>query len=68
MASRDRGSSSLSPLLRARGSSKYPKCPSCERRMTVKQVMPVLFTRELDEVIYRCEDCDTETKRTVKRR
>jgi len=36
--------------------------------MTVKQVTPVLFTRELDEVIYRCEDCGTETKRNVKRR
>jgi hypothetical protein len=44
-----------------------PVCPQCQRRMTVKQVSPVLFATELDDVIYGCEDCATEAKRTVKR-
>ena len=35
--------------------------------MTVKQVTPVLFASELDDVIYGCEECGTEVKRTVKR-
>jgi hypothetical protein len=35
--------------------------------MTVKQVNPLLFTSNIDDVIYRCEDCGTEVKRTVKR-
>ena len=39
----------------------------CERRMTVKQVTPVLFASGLDDVIYGCEKCGTEAKRTVKR-
>ena len=34
--------------------------------MTVKQVAPVLFASELDDVIYGCETCATEAKRTVK--
>ena len=35
--------------------------------MTVKQVTPVLFASDLDDVIYGCETCGTEVKRTVKR-
>jgi hypothetical protein len=35
--------------------------------MTVKSVTPVLFASGLDDVVYGCEDCGTETKRTVKR-
>ena len=35
--------------------------------MTVKQVAPVLFASNLDDVIYGCEKCGTEAKRTVKR-
>ena len=65
MSTQERGPSSggLPPLL----GKKNPPCPSCERRMTVKQVTPVLFASELDDVIYGCEDCGTEVKRTVKR-
>jgi hypothetical protein len=48
-------------------SSKNPPCPTCERRTTVKQVTPLLFASELDDVIYGCEECGTEVKRTVKR-
>ena len=46
---------------------KNPACPKCQRRMTVKQVTPVLFASGIDDVIYGCEDCGTEVKRTVKR-
>ncbi len=46
---------------------KNPACPQCQRRMTVKQVTPVLFASGMDDVIYGCEDCGTEVKRTVKR-
>ena len=35
--------------------------------MAVKQVAPVLFASNLDDVIYGCEKCGTEAKRTVKR-
>jgi DNA-directed RNA polymerase subunit RPC12/RpoP len=52
----------VSPL-----STKNPPCPTCERRMTVKQVTPVLFASGLDDVIYGCEKCGAEVKRTVKR-
>jgi DNA-directed RNA polymerase subunit RPC12/RpoP len=48
-------------------SAKNPPCPTCERRMAVKQVTPLLFASELDDVIYGCEKCGTEVKRTVKR-
>ena len=47
--------------------NKTPACPQCERRMGVKQVAPVLFASDLDDVIYGCEKCGTEAKRTVKR-
>jgi hypothetical protein len=47
--------------------SSNPKCQTCQRRMTVKQVTPVLFASGIDDVIFGCEDCGTEVKRTVKR-
>ena len=37
--------------------AKHPKCPTCQRRMTVKQVTPVLFASGIDDVIFGCEDC-----------
>lgn len=45
----------------------YPECPTCRRRMTVKQIEPVLFATGIDDIVYRCEECGVETKRTVKR-
>jgi DNA-directed RNA polymerase subunit RPC12/RpoP len=57
--------SSGTPVRTPKG--KYPACPECQRRMTVKSVTPVLFASGLDDVVYGCEDCGTETKRTVKR-
>ena len=35
--------------------------------MTVRQVTPVLFASELDDVTYGCATCGTEIKRTVRR-
>jgi hypothetical protein len=57
--------SSSAPVKVPKG--KYPACPECQRRMTVKSVTPVLFASGIDDVVYGCEDCVTETKRTVKR-
>jgi DNA-directed RNA polymerase subunit RPC12/RpoP len=56
--------------VRLAGSSRHapdPQCQGCQRRMSVKQVSPVLFASEMDDVIYRCDGCGAETKRTVKR-
>lgn len=33
--------------------------------MSVKQVTPVLFASEIDDVIYGCDKCGTEVKRTA---
>lgn len=46
---------------------KNPTCPKCRRQMTVKQVTPVLFASAMDDVVYGCEECGTEAKRTIKR-
>ena len=46
---------------------KNPPCPKCARAMAVKQVMPVLFAPNVDDVIFGCEDCGTEAKHSVKR-
>jgi len=46
---------------------KSPACPKCTRAMTIKQIMPLMFTTDIDDVLYRCEDCGTELKRSVKR-
>ena len=50
------------------GKVEHPNCPTCQRAMTVKQVTPVLFASDLDEMVYGCEDCGAEVKRTVKRK
>jgi hypothetical protein len=47
--------------------TRNPPCPTCERRLIVKQATPVLFASGLDDVIYGCEKCGTETKLAVKR-
>ena len=44
-----------------------PPCPTCERRMVVRQVMPVLLASGVDDVIYGCKLCGTEIKQTIKR-
>jgi hypothetical protein len=50
------------------GGAKHPECPQCHRGMTVKQVTPVLFASDMDDMVYGCEDCGTEVKRTIKRK
>jgi hypothetical protein len=65
MSMRDAPSSGGPSGLKASGL--HPPCPKCQRLMTVKQVMPVLFAPNVDDVIYGCEDCGTELKRSVKR-
>jgi DNA-directed RNA polymerase subunit RPC12/RpoP len=45
-----------------------PVCPRCQRRMTVKQVSSVLFATDVDDVVYGCDKCGTEDKRTVRRK
>ena len=47
--------------------NKTPACPQCDGRMSVKQVAPLLFASDLDEVIYGCDTCGTEVTSTVKR-
>ena len=51
----------------ARSNNSPPDCPQCQRRMTVKQISPVLFASDVDDVVYGCDDCGTKAKRTVKR-
>jgi hypothetical protein len=36
--------------------------------MAVKQVSPVLFASDFDDMVFGCDECGTETKRSVKRR
>lgn len=45
----------------------HPPCPKCERRMSVRTSIPALFAGASEEVTYRCELCDTDVKRSVKR-
>jgi hypothetical protein len=35
--------------------------------MAVKQVTPVLFASDLDDIVFGCDACGVEVKRTVKR-
>ena len=42
-------------------------CPACGQRTVLRQVAAGLFASGLDEVIYGCEKCGTEVKRTIKR-
>jgi DNA-directed RNA polymerase subunit RPC12/RpoP len=49
------------------GGGAHPNCPRCQSRMRVKQVSPVMMAADLDDVVYGCERCATEVKRTMKR-
>ena len=44
-----------------------PACPKCKRPMTVRQVSPLLFAEDMDDVVYGCEECGTTKKQTVTR-
>jgi hypothetical protein len=50
------------------GGGDRPYCPQCQRRMIVKQVSPVLFASDFDDIVFGCDECGTEAKRSVKRR
>jgi RNase P subunit RPR2 len=70
MSTQQQGDRPMPPVRAGRfGMSKMknPPCPKCARAMTVKQVMPVLFAPNVDDVIFGCEDCGTEAKHSVKR-
>src|SRR3954462_8913223 len=41
-----------------------PDCPLCKMGMRPVQAMPVLFSHDLDEVVYVCDECGQRTKRT----
>jgi ribosomal protein L37AE/L43A len=52
---------------RPAGNDKHPACPKCSRPMTVKRIVPVLFASAHDDMIFGCDECGTEIKRTAKR-
>jgi len=54
----------------ATGSAKpdHPVCPTCRGAMTVKLVMALMSVIGVDETVYTCSACGTETHRTAKRR
>jgi hypothetical protein len=41
-------------------------CPGCKQKMRLVQWEPLLFTERLAELTYKCERCETTTKRAVK--
>jgi hypothetical protein len=42
-------------------------CPGCDREMVEMQCYQIMFSRGLVQATYRCEECGTETMRTLKR-
>jgi hypothetical protein len=48
--------------------AKHPDCPQCRQRLAIKHLAPLMFARDIDEIVYGCNECGTELKRTVKRR
>jgi hypothetical protein len=42
-------------------------CPTCQRAMAVKEVMPSTSVIGVGETVYVCDACGTETHRTAKR-
>jgi hypothetical protein len=50
------------------GKPENPMCPTCQRAMTVKLVMPSMSAISVDETVYVCDVCGTETHRAAKRR
>ena len=50
------------------GKPDSPVCPTCQRAMAVKLVMPLMSVTGIDETVYACDVCGTETHRATKRR
>jgi hypothetical protein len=44
-----------------------PHCPQCRSPMTLRQLLPVMFSDGADVVIYGCNDCGAELERIVER-
>jgi hypothetical protein len=41
-------------------------CPGCKIQMRVKSRRPLKPSTGLDEIVYECPQCGTETKRAIK--
>jgi RNase P subunit RPR2 len=48
--------------------AKHPVCKLCRQPIIVKLIAPVLFAGAFDDVVYGCERCGAEAKRTLKRK
>jgi hypothetical protein len=48
------------------GKPDAPRCPACQRVMSIKQVRPSTSMIGVGETVYVCESCGTETHRTAK--
>jgi hypothetical protein len=44
-----------------------PNYPTCKTGMRLVQVTPIIFSPDLDEAAYVCDECGQTTKRTLKR-
>ena len=53
--------------VRSRFALANPDCPLCKTGMRLVQASPVIFSHDLDEVVYVCDECGQRTKRTLKR-
>jgi DNA-directed RNA polymerase subunit RPC12/RpoP len=42
-------------------------CPTCQRTMAIREVMPSMSVIGVGETVYVCDGCGTETHRTAKR-
>jgi hypothetical protein len=38
-----------------------PLCLRCDGPMKIKTITPTIFTATIDEVVFRCSDCEIET-------
>jgi hypothetical protein len=56
---RDAGSRSRAPV--------RVLCPGCDEEMAETECHAIMFSRGLVQAMYRCENCGTETTRTLKR-
>jgi hypothetical protein len=50
-----------------RSNNTAPLCPKCQRGMMLRQVSPTMFASRADDMVYGCESCGAEVKRTVQR-
>jgi hypothetical protein len=51
----------LDTLLRTR-LGMPPLCVRCDTPMKIKTITPTMFTTTIDEVVFRCPDCEQTTK------